>query len=64
MRSRKIGKKLMIDAEIWAKKKGFSLLYLEASDTIGFYQKLGYEIYEGKVYPQFENGIKIQGLYK
>ena len=44
LQGRGIGKSMMLDAEKWAKVKGFNAAYLcSVSDARDFYKKCGYE---------------------
>ena len=51
----------MLDAENWAKKKGFNYFYLKAAEAVGFYEKLGLE---EDVYPRYFYGHKVYLLHK
>ena len=64
LRGQHIGKKLMLDAEDWAKKKGFNCFYLKAAEAVGFYEKLGYTRLDENVYPEYFYGHKVYLLYK
>ena len=54
----------MLDAEVFAKKKGFNCLYLKAAEAVGFYEKLGYTRLQGYVSPEYFYGHKVYLLYK
>ena len=54
----------MLEAEKWARKKGFKFLYLEAAEAVGFYEKLGYTSLGEVVPPKDFYGHKVHLLYK
>ena len=45
---------MMLDAEFWARNKGFSCLYVSCDyDVVGFYKKCGYIVDKDDDHPQF-----------
>ena len=63
LRGRDIGTKMMRDAEKWAKNNGFNNLFLQSSEAVGFYLKLGYKIIKEKTILQ-KDGNNLYSLYK
>ena len=49
LRGKKIGKRMISDAEVWAEKQGFNCVYVDSSnDVVGFYEKCGYDVEYGQ----------------
>ena len=49
LRGKKIGKRMISDAEVWAEKQGFNCVYLYSyKKVVGFYEKCGYDVEQGQ----------------